>query len=321
MNESEIDNLFKQINKLKKNGIIIFVTHKLDEVIKYADQAIVLRNGKLVLDESVDNVNPEILTNAMLGDKKLKSLSNSTFKVVGKKPLLRVENFCSKNLNNISFNIYFAETLGIISKSKVELDEIINAIYGVNKNYKGRFYKEDILLKIESPQEAIVNNIGYLTDDKKISGLFYNMSVGDNINFLNLPSFSQLGFICNKQLNQNGIQKVKEFEIVSDSLEQNISELSGGNQQKVLFSKWFSNSFDLLILNEPTAGIDIKGKYEVYSRINELKSKGKSFLLISSEWNEIKTICDRIIVLSDGKVYNHFEKNRFDEHDIYANLI
>lgn len=322
LNEIEVSTLFKQINVLKKEGtIIIFVTHKLDEVVKYADNVVVLRNGKLVLNDKVEKINQEILSGAMIGNKKIKKTSIIDKKVIKSEPLLKIEKYSSDSINNFSFEIQSGEVLGLISKSKTELDSIINLIFGIDKDNNGKVFKDGNLLKIKSPKDAIENNIGYITDDKKIAGLFYNMSISDNINFLKLQNYTKLGILNRKKLNQISIQKVKEFEIVSESPEQKLIELSGGNQQKVLFSKWFVEDFDILILNEPTAGIDIKGKYEVYKLIDEFKNKGKSFILISSEWNEIKTICDKIIIISNGRIKKHFYKREFDEHEIYEHTL
>jgi ribose transport system ATP-binding protein len=318
LKNSDVHLLFEYIKKLKNLGkTIILVTHKIDEIFQVADEVIVLRNGKVALHSQTKTTNLNEIADAMVGEQfdilTQSIISNHT----KQQSLLRIDNLNSKLISDISFTLNKSEVLGLISKSKEELNEIIYFIFGVKKQ-NGKIFKEGKQILINTPKKAIANKIGYISDDKKFSGLFNNMNVSDNINFLRLKYFSRFGFIKSNVLKKIVEKDIKMFDIQVESITQPINELSGGNQQKALFAKWLTSDFDLYILHEPTAGIDIKGKYDFYRLVNEYKQKGKSFLLVSSEWDEIKNICDRLLVIENGQIKASYDKNTFDEKEVYA---
>lgn len=318
LKNSDVHLLFEYIKEMKNLGkTIILVTHKIDEIFQVADEVIVLRNGKVTLHSQTKNTNLNEIAYAMLGEQIDKITQSNISNHKKKQSLLRIVNLNSKLINDISITLNKSEVLGLISKNKEELNEIIYFIFGVKKQ-NGKIFKGGKQIFINTPKDAIANNIGYISDDKKFSGLFNNMNVAENINFLRLKYFSIFGFIKSNELKKMVEKDIKRFDIQVESITQPIIELSGGNQQKALFAKWITNDFDLYILHEPTAGIDIKGKYNFYNLVNEYKQKGKSFLLVSSEWDEIKNICDRLLVIENGQIKASYDTNQFNEKEVYS---
>lgn len=309
---------FKYLRKHKSEGkTIIMITHKLDEVFEIADEVLVLRNGKLVLKSESSRVSVTEIVNAMLGNGKHLKKIESKFQSFNGSSFFKIENLLTDRIKNISFELNKSEVLGLISKNKNELNEITDFIFGISEKGNGKIWKDGKQILSKTPLQAINNGIGYLTDDKKESGLFYNLNIADNISFLQKQQNSFLGFIYMKKLNDFAKAKISELNINATSTLQSVEELSGGNQQKTLFAKWLSIDFDLLILIEPTAGVDIAGKFEIYLLICELKSRGKSFILVSSEWNEIENLCDRILVIENGKEVKTITRENFSEKEVY----
>lgn len=318
LTKNDTATFFEYLRKLKNEGkTIIIVTHKLDEVFEIADEVLVLRNGNLVLKSESTKVSVTEIANAMLGNGKHLGKIENKLQSTDDNSFLKIENLNSHKLKNISFELRKGEVLGLISKDKNELNEITDFIFGITQQANGKIWKDGKQIFLKTPLDAIKNGIGYLTDDKKESGLFYNLNIADNISFLQKQQNSFLGFIQKKKLNHFAKTKISELNIDATSTSQSVEELSGGNQQKTLFAKWLSIDFDILILIEPTAGVDIGGKSEIYSLICELKSRGKSFILVSTEWNEIENICDRILVIENGKEVKTITRENFSEKEIY----
>lgn len=301
--------ILKQIIlNLKSAGkSIIYITHKIDEVFEIADTVSVFQDSKIVFSGDIKKIKREEL----LRYYNTIPFSEKEYKYISKCPLLNVEKISTKNLNNISFSINEGESIGIISNNYIESVELVKAIFGIVHKTTGVVKVRN--KSLNNPIDCINNKIGFIPEDRRSDSIFNNISISDNISIMNFRKLSKWGIINIKDLSENVSNKIQQLKIKCQSILQSPIELSGGNQQKMLFAKWISYDFSLLILIEPTAGIDLGGKSEIYSLMSDLKQLSKSFIVVSSDFDEIKSICDKIILLKDGELKSVIETQEFNK--------
>jgi ribose transport system ATP-binding protein len=299
--QNETENLFDIIRSLKKDGItVIYISHRLEEIFSICDSVTVMRDGHMIDTKVVAETSREEIIEKMVG----RSM-NMVFPKRDVKPeevVLEVKDVTRKNLvKNISFNLRKKEVLGIaglVGSGRMELAE---ALFGAEKIDSGEMIINGKKVVIHSTKDAKENSIGMVTDDRKESGLVLAFSILQNITVTNFRKVVKFGFVLNKKLEEKFTdQYIKDLNIRTPSLYQNTINLSGGNQQKVVLAKWLFSDVDILILDEPTRGIDVGAKYEIYVLINKLVSQGKSIVMISSELPEIIGMCDRVMVMHNG---------------------
>jgi ABC-type sugar transport system ATPase subunit len=290
-----IKNLLKE---LKSDGkAIIYVTHKLNEVFEIADSVSVFLEGEIVFTSQVDNIFEKDL---------LEYFSVNTFDpdsaVINNRstPLLVVEDLTTQNLDNISFAVNTGESVGVVSNNHIESVELVKAIFGAVKKQNGEIRVRGELLT--SPASCISNKVGFIPEDRRNDGIFYLFNVFENISILNFKKESRMGVVRRESLVRRTKDKIKTLRIKCESIYQPTAKLSGGNQQKVLLARWMANNFDLLLMLEPTAGIDLGGKADIHSIILGLKKNGKSFLVTSSDSRELEILCDKILYIVDGRI-------------------
>ncbi|GGD43570.1 monosaccharide-transporting ATPase [Emticicia aquatilis] len=301
LTDNEVTMLLKIIKDLKAKGVaIIYISHKMDEIYEITDRITVLRDGQYIATKNTNELDKNALIALMVGRE-----INDLFPVNNSKKgerIFSVENLSTKGkFENINFEIKAGEVLGIAGLMGAGRTEIARAIFGLDKYDSGEIILKGNKVEIKSPEDAIRNGIGYVSEDRKALGFIPALSIKDNISLSSLANFSKAWFVNSSHEHEAATQLSKDLKIKSTSINQKVMTLSGGNQQKVVIGKVLLTSPTLVILDEPTRGIDIGAKFEIYKLINQLTDKGIAVIMISSELPEILGMSDRIMVLSKGK--------------------
>lgn len=314
--DKEVNTLFEQIEKLKAQSVaIIYISHKMDEIFKIADSITVLRDGKLVCTEETKNLSSEQLIKMMVG-RELKEIYPKTTIPPGN-VALEVNNFSNgKKFENINFAIHSGEILGIAGLVGAGRSELVECIFGINKHISGEVKVFGKKVNVRHPKDAIRSRIALITEDRKFTGLNLKSTVEHNISLVGLQSLSKWGVINSKREAFVTDLQIKKMSIKVFSRKSMISSLSGGNQQKVVLSKWLMTNPDIIILDEPTRGIDVGAKRDIYLLMGDLVKEGKAILLISSEIPELIGLADRIVVLAAGKITGTIERKEFSQENI-----
>lgn len=302
LTNEEIKKLFVIIENLKAKGVtVIYISHRLEEVFQICDRVTVLRDGKLICTMDVKDATKPLLIEKMVGrtlDFEFPERDYCACEI-----LLEVKDlFTPGFLQDINFDLRKGEILGIAGLVGSGRSEVVRALFGADRVEKGTFIINGKKVKIHSTMDAKRHSIGLVPEDRKDEGLATDYSVMKNISITNLKKISS-GFVLNrkKEIVESN-KKVKELGIKTPSVSQRLENLSGGNQQKVVLAKWLYNDSDILILDEPTRGIDVGAKYEIYVLMNELVKQGKSIIMISSELPEIFALSDRILIMFEGRL-------------------
>jgi ribose transport system ATP-binding protein len=306
LTEQEIKELFRAIYRLKEKGVgIIYISHRIEELFEIGDRVTVLRDGKYVGTENISDTNSSELIRMMVN----RELDEKFPKQAVQKgaEILKVEGLTKRGkLNGINFSLFKGEVLGIAGLMGSGRTELARAIFGIDKLDSGNIFIKGKAINLKSPRDSISMGIGLLTEDRKSQGLVLNLSLKDNICLPNLNMFTKYGVVNSKEENQTAKKYICELRIKTPGIHQKVMFLSGGNQQKVVVSKWLCSHADILIFDEPTRGIDVGSKVEIYQLMNQLTASGVAILMISSELPEILGMSDRIIVMHQGKITGEF---------------
>jgi len=305
----EVNMLFKVIRTLTEHNIsIIYISHRLEEIFKISDRITILRDGHKITTLNSSETNQNGIIKLILGPGKLflrekKKQISDTNEEVPREEVLRVDKLSIKNrLNNISFSLHRGEILGIAGLMGSGRTELLQALFGDLNISSGDIYIHEKKYVPATPKKAVRSGLALVPEDRNERGMVLGMNIKDNITFAGLENFYKFGFL-NIDKEKKIVKKiVKKLNIKINSIFQNINSLSGGNQQKVVFGKWLLVDSDILLLDEPTRGIDVGAKEEVFNIIEDLASKDKSIIFISSELTEVIQISDRILVLYNGKI-------------------
>jgi len=304
LTDSEIEDLFNVIRVLRKEGKgIIHISHRLDELQQISDRITVLRDGNYIDTRKTSEFTIDEIIKMMVG--RSIYVEKPENNVLPGAPLsLEVKGLtCEKLVKDVSFNLQKGEILGFSGLVGAGRTETARAIFGADKLKSGQIFVHGKEVKITSPHAAIKQGIAYLSEDRKRYGLSLGMRVSINIALANMAHFiNPIGFIKNHMINKNAKEKVESLNIKTPSINQLVRFLSGGNQQKVVLGKWLTRDSSILIFDEPTRGIDVGAKSEIYKLLNELAAQGKSIIMISSELPEILRLCNRVIVMCEGRV-------------------
>jgi ABC-type sugar transport system ATPase subunit len=298
----EVERLFTIIRELKEQNIgVIYISHRLDEIFDVADRVMVLRDGKYIGNENIGSITREKLIEMMVG----RSI-DSEFPVHNSKPAsekLRIENLTHGNkVQDVSFKVHCGEKLGFAGLVGAGRTETMRLVFGADLPESGKIFIDDKEVRIQNPREAIKNRICLLTEDRKQQGLVLTHSSRENFGLPNLDHLMKGPFLDEFKEKNLFAGYVKNLKIKLADHEAPVLSLSGGNQQKIVLAKWLESNADIIIFDEPTRGIDIGAKYEIYLLINQLADEGKSIIIVSSELPELLGICDRIIVMHEGRV-------------------
>ena len=298
----EVNHLFAIIQDLQDHGIgIIYISHRLDEVFEVADRVMVLRDGEHVGTEEIGAVSRERLIEMMVG-RPIESEFPKRAADAGAERL-RVENLCrGEVVRNVSFTARAGEVLGFAGLAGAGRTETMRMVFGADVPDTGRIYLNGTETSIRNPRDAIHNGICLLSEDRKNQGLVLGHSVRENFGLPNLDRFLHWPFVDRRQEQSEFAGYVASLKIKLANQEQPAANLSGGNQQKVVLAKWLARHADIIIFDEPTRGIDVGAKYEIYLLMNKLAAEGKAIIMISSELPEILGMSDRVIVMHEGQI-------------------
>lgn len=308
LGEKEVEQLMKTVRALKKKGIaILFVSHKLEELFELCDRVTVMRDGEHILTDEISKMDNDALITAMVG----RTLDNKFPKVevpCGDEAL-RVEHLSSVGvLKDVSFQAKRGEILGFAGLVGAGRTETFRAIFGVDPHDEGEIYINQEKVMIRNPKDAIHHGIAFLTEDRKGQGLVLSQSVRTNLILSNMKNYIKGIFFNEEKINQVARESIKDLKIKTPSMDELVGQLSGGNQQKVVIGKWINTDADIYIFDEPTRGIDVGAKVEVYNIMNRLVKDGKCVIMVSSELPEIIGMSDRVIVMREGKVMGSFSR-------------
>ncbi|MDP2414642.1 MAG: sugar ABC transporter ATP-binding protein [Daejeonella sp.] len=301
LSEKEVEILFKIIKDLKSKGVaIIYISHKMEEIYQIADRITVLRDGKFIATKNTADLDKSNLISLMVG-RELEELFSSN-SMAQPEVILKVKNLNKKGkFFDINFDVHAGEVFGIAGLMGAGRTEIARAIYGLDSFDSGEIMLRGKKLEIRSPKDAIREGIGYVSEDRKALGFIPELSVRQNISLSSILNYSKAWFIDEKKEEKASSKIAQQLNIKASGLNQKVKHLSGGNQQKVVLARVLMASPFLIILDEPTRGIDIGAKHEIYKLIRQLTESGLAVIMISSELSEILGMSNRILVLSKGK--------------------
>lgn len=317
LTSNEIKDLFNILELLRNQNVgIIYISHRLDEIFEIGDRASVLKDGTYQGTVIVKQATKQQIIKMMVGRDVGKKFPERV-KCENNEEILRAENLTRKGvLNNISFALNKGEILGLSGLVGAGRTEIVRAIFGADNIDSGSIYVKKQKVNIKSPKDAVRLNIGFVTEDRKEQGLLLTKNVRHNITLSSLDKVSKMS-VVSKAKEDNVIDYfIKSLSIKTPSKEQLVNNLSGGNQQKVVLSKWLARGCDIMIFDEPTKGIDVGSKEEFYFLINDLAKQGVGIIFISGELPEILGMSDRILVIKDGSIVKEFNKNDASEENI-----
>ena len=299
---SETRGLFEVINSLRKKGVsIVYISHRMEEIFELCDRITVLRDGEYVGTENIADIDLDHVVQMMIG-RTIGERFPKRESHIGAE-VLRVEGLSSGKLfKDIHFDVKAGEVLGVSGLMGAGRTEIMQALFGNLPVDAGKIYIDGKEITIKNPRQAIAAGIGFITEDRKVEGLLLEKSIAENIHIANLRKVSN-GFVLNKEKQMAIVKKgIEEFKVRCFGPEHECGNLSGGNQQKIVLAKWVYTDPKILILDEPTRGVDIGAKKEIYNIINQMAANGVAVIMVSSELPEVLGMSDRIAVVHEGKI-------------------
>lgn len=312
----EVAVLFKQIIKLKQQGVaIIYISHKMDEIFQIADSITVLRDGRLVGSDLSSNMTRDKLISMMVG-REISEVYPKTETVKGD-VILEVRHLTrGKRVKDVSFSLREGEVLGIAGLVGAGRSELMESIFGITRNYKGEILVKGQIIKVHHPSDAIRAKVAMITEDRKRTGLNLKGTVEHNISIVDIHKLAKMGIINKNSEDELTDNYIEKLDIRTPAKTMPVMSLSGGNQQKVVLAKWLLTEPDIIIFDEPTRGIDVGAKRDIYVLIGELAKKAKGIIVISSEMPEVMGISDRILVMSGGRITGELERKDFSQEAI-----
>lgn len=302
----EAEALLTQMEVLRSKGAsIIFISHKLEEIMRVSDRMIILRDGHKVGEARKNEVTRADLVKMMVGDKEFFNRDSSRrLNTNDDEVIFKAANLKRKDrFDDISFNLHKGEVLGFFGLKGAGRSELFMSIFGADKIDSGEVTLGGKRVRFASPEEAIRGGLGLVTEDRKFSGIFPDMDIKNNIALSNMKSVSgRFGYISGDKLKKVSSAYVRKLGVKTTSNEQKIRSLSGGNQQKVMISRWLHSNSKVLVLDEPTKGVDVGAKQDIYEQINQFTQEGKGVVVISSELEEVMLLSDRIAVMREGRI-------------------
>lgn len=312
LTEDEVDKLLNLVKLLKAQGVtVIYISHRLQEIFRIGDRFTVLRDGQKIVTGNVADTSMDELITYMVGRQLKKEFPKRNFEIG--EVVLEAKNIYSEKVNNVSIKVCKGEILGLGGLVGAGRTEVARAIFGADLLYSGEFFMEGKKVRINSPKDAIKLGIGFVTEDRKRQGLILSHSICFNTSLPILKKISN-GLIVDKVKEREITEKERaDLSIKTPSIDVLANSLSGGNQQKVVLAKWLASDCKVLIMDEPTRGIDVAAKQEIYKLMNELAEKGIAIIMISSEMEELLGMADRVIVMHEGNQIAEVPKEQFSQ--------
>ena len=318
---AEVEALFTIVDELRAKGVsIVYISHKMDEILRISDEVTIMRDGQYIGTWASKELTTDFIITKMVG-RELSNLYPTRENVPGE-VVFEVKDFTSinpKSFRHASFTVRKGEILGVAGLVGAQRTELMEGLFGLRCHSAGTITYKGQELKINQPRDAINNGIAMLTEDRRATGILGVLSIADNVSVSSLNKYLIGGIMLDdKKIEQLVQDNVAKLSIKTPSSKTLIQSLSGGNQQKVLISRWLANDPDVFILDEPTRGIDVGAKYEIYCIIAELAKQGKSVIMISSEMSELIGMSDRIMVMCDGRVTGFIDGKDANQENIMA---
>ena len=303
LTQPEVEELFKIMNDLKAKGIgMIYISHRMDEITRISDRVTVMRDGEYVDTVDTASVTKDDIVKMMVG-RVIYGEQKAASEVAPDAPVvLEVKNLnAGKEVKNVDFNLHKGEILGFAGLMGAGRTEVARALYGADPRQTGEIYINGELVNIKTPEQAVKHGICYLSEDRKRYGLMLDKSVTENTTIASVDTFIHSGLISDNEMKISSAEYNEKLRTKTPSMEQLLKNLSGGNQQKVIIARWLMKNCDIFIFDEPTRGIDVGAKSEIYNLMDDLAKQGKSIIMISSELAEVLRMSDRILVMCEGR--------------------
>lgn len=318
LNEQEVEHLFRIINMLRDRGCgIIYISHKMEEILRISDEVTIMRDGQWIATESAGNLTMDKIIKLMVGRELTNRFPPKTNEIG--ETVLEVDKLTGmyNHIQDISFNVKRGEIVGLAGLDGSGRTEVIETIFGVATRKDGMIKIDGKTIKNKSAQESIKNGFALLTEERRATGIFGILDIKENTTISNLDSYVKNHlYLSEKQMKLDTQWSIGAMRIKTPSQSTKIRSLSGGNQQKVILGRWLLTNPEVLLLDEPTRGIDVGAKYEIYQLIIDLASKGKSVIMVSSEMPELLGVCDRILVMSGGRLAGEVDAKTATQEDI-----
>jgi methyl-galactoside transport system ATP-binding protein len=305
LTEKEVEHLFKIIEKLKnKNVGIIYISHKMEEILKISDEVTIMRDGQWIATKNAKDLTTDLIINMMVG----RDLSNRFPEKINKpgKVILEVKNLTAENqpsIKDISFELREGEILGVAGLVGAKRTDILEALFGIRKLKTGHMALHGKEIKNANAHMAMKHGFAMLTEERRVTGIFDRLSVSFNSIIANIENYvGAIGLLSNKNIEKDTQWVIDSMRVKTPSQKTAIGNLSGGNQQKVIIGRWLLTKPEILMMDEPTRGIDVGAKYEIYQLMNNLAAEGKGIIMVSSEMPELLGTTDRILVMSNGRL-------------------
>lgn len=310
-NETEI--LFRIIRELKRKGVaVIYISHRLEEIFEICDRAVVLRDGEKVGEVRVADTNRKELIRMMIG-RELTNYYPEHQSAATDEVVMQVQDLCGNGDSNVSFTLHKGEILGVAGLVGAGRTELMSVLFCDAKRESGTVSIHGSTLHGRRPCDAIAAGIAYLPEDRKRQGLLLDKSVAINTTLASIRKYCRFGIIDREREEKTIRSYCERLEVKTSSLDKEVQYLSGGNQQKVIVGKWLDTDSEIMIFDEPTRGIDVGTKHEIYSIINQLADEGHAILMVSSEFEELIGVADRILVMAEGELVGSVEKAEFNK--------
>lgn len=317
LTENEVEHLFRIIERLRERGVsIIYISHKMEEILKISDDVTVMRDGKWVATKPKEELTSEKIIQMMVG-RELKERYPKRDTKLGE-VILKVENLSSFTpaFKDVSFELRKGEILGIAGLVGAGRTEVLETLFGIRAKGSGIILHEGKEVDNKTPQDAMKNGFAMLTEERRQNGIFADLSVLFNCIIANLDIYKKNGLLNNGLIDKAVQETIEKIHVKTSSPKEKIGNLSGGNQQKVILGRWLLTKPEILLLDEPTRGIDVGAKYEIYQLMNELVAEGKSIIVVSSEMPELFGVCDRIMVMSNGHFSGIYDAKKVTQYQI-----
>lgn len=300
--DAEAEKLFKVLNKLREDGIgIVYISHRMNEIFELCDRVCVLRDGSIAMTEEVKNLTEDQIIRSMVGREISEFYPEKAENLKNSEEIMKVEHYTGKGFNDISFRVKKGEILGFSGLIGAGRSELMKAICGIGGYQSGKLWFHGREIHNKSYGDSLKHKICYLTEDRKKNGIFLDMSVKDNIVISMLRFLTHMGILDDKKGSMIADSQIKEMGVKLADRNQRIGSLSGGNQQKAMIGKWMAVKPELIIMDEPTRGIDVGAKRDIHFMLRALANQGTGVILISSEMPEVIGLSDRVIVMHEGK--------------------
>jgi ABC-type sugar transport system ATPase subunit len=322
LSHSEVSRLFQTIRTLKASGVgIVYISHILDEVYEICDSVTVLRDGRVVADGLIGDISRQELLQKFIGDALAKTIGSANSLErhpcgTGEVKLVCRDLGKADVFEGIRFDLFAGEILCIIGLIGAKRTELVRTIFGAEPFDIGSLSLAGRPYKPSSPREGVAHGVGFVPEDRRRDGLMLNMTIEQNLVMASLGSLTRWGVLNRRQMRDAAKAQVDALKISPTHLRLDVGKLSGGNQQKTLIGKWLRTDPDVLILDEPTVGVDVGAKSEIYGILRQLKAAGKAILVVSSDMEEVLAIADRILVMRDGRMQGVYHADKVSAEEI-----